>query len=75
MYTMSTWALLSMTLPRFFVDGKLVAPRDPVPWIGLVLFGLAAVMLVEAIRVLLGTSTARPNQPAPALVATPSAGG
>jgi carbon starvation protein len=75
MYTMSTWALLGMTLPKFVVEGKFTLPKDPVPWIGLVLFGLAAVMLIEAIRVLLGTRTSRPNQPAPALVATPAAGG
>ncbi len=75
MYTMSTWALLGMTLPKFIVDGKFELPKDPVPWIGLVLFGLAAVMLVEAIRVLMGSGTSKPNQPAPALVPTPAAGG
>lgn len=75
MYTMSTWALLGMTLPKFVVEGQFTLPKDPVPWIGLVLFGLAAVMLIEAIRVLLGPGTARPNQPAPVMVATPAAGG
>lgn len=75
MYTMSTWALLGMTLPKFFKDDTFTAPKDPVPWIGLVLVSLAAVMLVEAIRVLLGTGTSRPNQPAPAMIATPAAGG
>ena len=32
-------------------------PADPVPWIGLVLIVLAALMLVEAIRILLSLGT------------------
>jgi carbon starvation protein len=49
MYVMSTWALMSMTLPAFrSAEGRFVAPSDPVPWIGLVLLCLAAMMLVEA---------------------------
>jgi carbon starvation protein len=49
MYVMSTWALVSMTLPKFrSAEGALVLPQDPVPWIGLVLLVLAALMLVEA---------------------------
>jgi carbon starvation protein len=56
MYTMSTWALLQMTLPRFFnaTSGKFAVPKDPVPWAGVVLIVLAALMLVEAIRAILG---------------------
>ncbi|MGI9177496.1 MAG: carbon starvation CstA family protein [Pirellulales bacterium] len=54
MYAMSTWALFSMTLPRFRADGGWVLPADPVPWAGVVLLALAAVMLVEAIRALVG---------------------
>jgi carbon starvation protein len=53
MYVMSTWALATMTLPAFRPsEGGWAAPKDPVPWIGLVLLGLAALMLVEAARVL-----------------------
>jgi carbon starvation protein len=52
MYVMSTWALAEMTLPRFRSDTGLTFPADPVPWAGLVLLALAAVMLVEAIRAL-----------------------
>jgi len=53
MYVMSTWALATMTLPAFReTEGGLTAPNDPVPWIGLVLLALAALMLVEAARVL-----------------------
>ena len=54
MYVMSTWALCLMTLPKFRgLDGRFLVPADPVPWIGLVLIVLAALMLIEAIRVLL----------------------
>lgn len=57
MYVMSTWALVSMTVPAFrSSEGKWQAPSDPVPWIGLVLLGLAALMLVEAVRVLAGSN-------------------
>jgi carbon starvation protein len=52
MYVMSTWALASMTLPKFRNADGFALPADPVPWAGLVLLSLAAVMLVEAIRVL-----------------------
>ena len=49
MYAMSTWALASLTLPRFRGADGWTLPADPVPWAGLVLLALAAVMLVEAI--------------------------
>jgi hypothetical protein len=52
MYAMSTWALVSLTLPRFRGPDGFVLPADPVPWAGLVLLSLAAVMLVEAVRVI-----------------------
>ena len=52
MYVMSTWALASMTWPKFFKDGSPVLPYDPVAWAGVVLIGLALLMLVEAIRVI-----------------------
>jgi carbon starvation protein len=52
MFVMSTWALASMTIPRFRGTDGFVLPADPVPWAGLVLLALAAVMLVEAIRVI-----------------------
>ena len=69
MYVMSTWALVSMTLPAFRTsEGAWQAPSDPVPWIGLVLLGLAALMLVEAVRVLAG-SNEPPPQPEPMPVA------
>jgi carbon starvation protein len=48
MYAMSTWALFSLTLPRFRGADGWTLPADPVPWAGLVLLALAAVMLVEA---------------------------
>ena len=58
MYTMSTWALVAMTVPKFRTsDGELNMPTDPVAWAGVVLVVLAALMLVEAIRIILGNST------------------
>ena len=61
MYVMSTWALTSMTVPKFHAaDGSWTAPHDPVPWIGLVLLVLAALMLVEAVLVL--ASLGKPPQ-------------
>ena len=51
MYCMSTWALCNMTLPKFRSENGFVLPADPVPWAGVVLLSLAAVMLFEAIRV------------------------
>jgi carbon starvation protein len=57
MYVMSTWALATMTLPAFRnASGGFAVPHDPVPWIGLVLLVLAALMLVEACRVLASIS-------------------
>jgi carbon starvation protein len=70
MYVMSTWALVAMTLPKFWSPGTGVSvPRDPVPWIGLVLIGLAALMLIEAIRILssLGTPPEAKAEPVGAL--------
>jgi hypothetical protein len=52
MYVMSTWALAGITLPRFRSEQGFTLPADPVPWVGLVLLVLAAVMLVEAVRAL-----------------------
>jgi len=54
MYGMSTWALASMTLPKFRTETGWKAPTDPVPWAGVVLLVLAGVMLVEAIRAIVG---------------------
>lgn len=50
MYAMSTWALFTMTAARFRTTDGFMLPRDPVPWAGVVLLALAAVMLVEAVR-------------------------
>ena len=48
-----------------------IAPSDPVPWIGLVLLVLAALMLIEAIRILLSLGT----PPAAKLEVLPAAAG
>jgi carbon starvation protein len=72
MYVMSTWALVSMTAPRFWTSaGTLAVPTDPVPWIGLVLLILAVLMLIEAIRILLSLG----SPPATKLEALPAAAG
>jgi carbon starvation protein len=74
MYAMSTWALCLMTLPRFVASGGgLTAPKDPVPWIGLVLIVLAVLMLVEAIRILLSLGTPPAAKREPALASSPAA--
>jgi carbon starvation protein len=50
MYVMSVWALVNLTVPKFrAADGGWQTPTDPVPWVGLVLLGLAATMIVEAV--------------------------
>ena len=71
MYTMSTWALVKLTLPKFFdaVTGRFSAPTDPVPWAGVVLIALAAMMLVEAVRAILGPQSP-PSSFKPAVAST-----
>ncbi len=63
MYTMSTWALLRMTWPKFFsADGSFSTPSDPVPWAGVVLIILAALMLIEAMRVIFSSGSSPPGR-------------
>lgn len=63
MYVMSTWALISMTWPKFFDKaGAFTPPSEVVPWVGVVLLGLAALMLVEAIVVLAGGRASVPPE-------------
>jgi carbon starvation protein len=71
MYTMSTWALAKMTLPKFLdgATGRLLVPTDPVPWAGVVLMALAALMFVEAVRAILGPQKP-PTALKPAMVTT-----
>jgi carbon starvation protein len=66
MYTMSMWALIDM------IRAKLSGPwyLDPVTWVAIVLVLLAALMLVEAARVLLSLRTPRP--PAEERLAAPA---
>lgn len=71
MYVMSTWALLSMTWPRFMTASGFTLPADPVPWAGIVLLALAAMMLLEAIRALQFPQSPRPS--AGPIVASPTA--
>jgi carbon starvation protein len=74
MYVMSSWALIAMTWPKFInkETGGFSAPTDPVPWVGVVLLGLAALMLVEAVIALRGDR--KPPAPGLALPAGAAAG-
>jgi len=59
MYVMSTWALLRFIRQGFFdAAWRFTVPTSPVPWVALVLVGLAGLMLVEAFRVLYRTRAA-----------------
>ena len=66
MYAMSTWALVTLTLPRFRGPDGWILPADPVPWAGLVLLALAGIMLVEAFRALGGEAGPRSPRSSPA---------
>jgi carbon starvation protein len=72
MYAMSTWALVSMTWPKFTSEGQFAMSRDPVAWAGVVLVVLAALMLVEAIVIVLGRG-APPARGREALAPQPAA--
>lgn len=65
MYTMSSWALVVMTEAKFVnkETKQYQMTSDPVAWAGVVLLCLAALMLVEAIIVLLGDQKPRQKQP------------
>jgi hypothetical protein len=61
-----------MTWPKFQGEaGSFQLPTDPVAWAGVVLVGLAAMMLVEAIRVIVA-SGGPPPQAQEALAAQPA---
>jgi carbon starvation protein len=70
MYAMSTWALANMTFPKLLGENRPTFLADPVPYVGLVLLGLAAAMLVEAVRVLFFSAPAPPRAPQAALKPT-----
>jgi carbon starvation protein len=54
MYVMSTWGLWRLTMPGFrTADGGWKLATDAVPWAGVMLLVLAALMLLEAMRILL----------------------
>jgi carbon starvation protein len=72
MYTMSTWALITLTWPAFFKHGQFTMPQDVVPWAGIVLMILAAIMLFEAIRVISSLGSPPTVGPEPKLVPKPA---
>jgi hypothetical protein len=55
-----------MTWPKFrsAATGEFVLPTDPVPWVGIVLIVLAALMLIEAVRAIVGSRTPPAMRPA-----------
>ena len=67
MYIMSTWALLRFARAGFVTaSGAWQVPVSPVPWVALLLVVLAAVVLLEAIRIV----TMGPRRPLEAVPAT-----
>jgi len=63
MYVMSSWALIVMTRAKFLdKEGNFAMTSDPVAWAGVVLMTLAALMLIEALIVLLGNRDNRTPQ-------------
>jgi carbon starvation protein len=63
MYVMSVWALLTM-IARDFSNGLTL---NPVPWVGVILVSLAALMLVEAARIFLTAPPSAPGKLEPAV--------
>ena len=59
MYVMSTWAIVRM-IRADFANG---VTTNPVPWIAVALLGLAALMLIEAVRIIAGSARG-PSAPA-----------
>ena len=75
MYIMSTWAIITLTWPKFVsAKGELTLPREVVPWVGVVLFCLAILMLIEAVLVLMGSRDEQlpPQAPSPRRDPNPS---
>lgn len=69
MYVMSTWALGTMVYAKLRVafDGEF--KFDPIPWIGLVLIGLALLMLIEAVLIIARTFGGGSDSGRPAVAA------
>jgi carbon starvation protein len=70
MYVMSTWALIAI-IQKGFADQQKFPDRvnyDPVPWVGMVLIGLAVLMLAEAAWVIAGKGRPAPGPEALAAV-------
>ena len=58
MYVMSTWALVAI-IQQKFAGGM---TYDPVPWVAVVLIGLAILMLAEAAWVIAGPNGTWPDR-------------
>ena len=66
MYIMSSWALIRFVSTGFYPHGYFTFPSHPVPWVALILIGLAVMLLIEAIRII-----ARVRPPTPKTEPTP----
>ncbi len=67
MYVMSVWALVLFVQQGFFAQGKLnLATSNPIPWASAVLIVLAALLLIEAMKVFFGSPPRAGDQPIPA---------
>lgn len=63
MFVMSNWALMRMVRDGWFKNGTFALTADPVPWVAVILIGLAALMAIETMRAL-RRKTSVSNQPA-----------
>lgn len=61
MYVTSVWALTQMSLAKFRTGQW----SDPVPYVGVILIGLALLMLVEAVRALRSDQPSGATEPSP----------
>ncbi len=61
MYAMSTWALAQFISKGMRTENGM---SDPVPWVAIVLVSLAALVLLEAVRVFLGSPPQQPTESA-----------
>jgi len=66
MYSMSMWALIQFIRKGVTVENGM---NDPVPWVAIVLVALAALVLIEAIRVFVSPPPST-REPEPAIPQT-----
>lgn len=60
MYVTCIYALVLLVKSSFFRQGVFMINTDPVPWISVILIGLAVLMLIEAVRSLFANTAKKP---------------